>query len=319
MTGQPRLRFFAETLGLSPLRLRWQQAMVALRGEEDVPASRYGLSSLRMLRPRFSLPLWLGRPAAGRHALVTCLFNHRQTPVEHGWSVKRTQVEDFRGRDMTYDSHNGTDFAIPVGTTVLTAAAGEVVRVVSEFNRGGLKIIIDHGRGLMTCYAHLARPLVAVGDVLPRGAPIALSGYSGLDGFVTFPWGVPHVHFNTWLNGEPVCPFGRGEEASLWRAGELPTPPRVDQGEAAFERSRYDEERLRAAVDACRTPSSKLRIAAVEPEHLRAAELVCEMNYYPTRFARPMDVYSSREPREPRLDLPFPKADFDDVVFADDL
>ena len=82
--------------------------------------------------------------------------------------MKKTQVADFRGRDLTYDSHNGTDFAIPVGTRVLTAAAGRVVRQVSEFNRGGLKLFVDHGQGLMTCYAHLARPLGHA--ITPRAA-----------------------------------------------------------------------------------------------------------------------------------------------------
>jgi len=316
--SEPRLRFFAEVMGLAPLSVRWRQAMVALRGQEDVPASRYDASSLSQLRPRIAVPLWMGRRVAGRSVLITNLFNLRQTPIEDGWSVKRTQVLDFRGRELTYDSHNGTDFAIPVGTTVRTAAAGEVVRVVSEFNRGGLKVFIDHGRGLMTCYAHLARAVVGVGDVLERGAPIALSGYSGLDGFVTFPWGVPHVHFNTWLNGVPICPFGEDGEASLWRAGELPRPPEPGQGEEPFERSRYDADRVEAAVEACKTPSSKERIAAVERPHLRAAELVAEMNYYPTRFAQRHSVYAEVHPREPRMDLPFAAADFEDVVFVDD-
>ena len=172
-------------MGLRPLGVRYRQALVALRGEEDVPKSQMGLSSLKLLRPGMAWPLWHGRDTVPRQVILTNLFNHRQTPVEAGWSVKRTQVEDFRGRALTYDSHNGTDLCIPVGTTVHTAAAGAVVRVLSEFNRGGLKIFIDHGQGLMTCYAHLARALVVEGDVLERAAPIALSGYSGLDGFAT--------------------------------------------------------------------------------------------------------------------------------------
>ncbi len=101
-TQQARLRF-TEVLGLRPGS--FGQALVALRGEEDVPPSRFGLSSLKMLRPRVALPLWRGRSFVDRKVLVTNLFNHRQTPVELGWSVKRTQVEDFRGRDMTYDSN----------------------------------------------------------------------------------------------------------------------------------------------------------------------------------------------------------------------
>ena len=52
-----------------------------------------------------------------------------------------------------------------------------------------------------------ARALVRPGDRVGRGETIAISGYSGLDGVVTFPWGTPHVHFNVWLDGLYVDPF----------------------------------------------------------------------------------------------------------------
>ena len=306
----------AESMGLLPVRERYRQALIALRGQPDVPPSRFGLSSLALLRPRMAIRLWRGRPWIDRQVLLTNLFNHRQTPIERGWSVRRTQTEDFRGRDMTYDSHNGTDLSIPRGTTVLTAAAGEVVQVVSEFNRGGLKVFIDHGEGLMTCYAHLARALVRPGQVVQRGEAIAISGYSGLDGFITFPFGVPHVHFNTWLNGVPVDPFARAGEESLWRGG-APTPP-DGQGTDGFAPSRYDLQAVGAAIDACVTESLREQLQAVESPSLRAALTVIEMNYYPTRFPLRINAYSERFPRAPRLDLPFLAAEFDGAVFVDE-
>lgn len=306
----------AEAMGLLPLRERWRQARIALRGEEDVPPSRFDLSSLAMLRPRIAMRLWRGRPWIERQVLLTNLFNHRQTPIADGWSVKRTQVEDFRGRDLTYDSHNGTDLSIPVGTTVLTAAPGVVVQVISEFNRGGLKVFIDHGRGLMTCYAHLARALVRVGQRLERGAPIAISGYSGLDALVTFPFGVPHVHFNTWLNGEPVDPFAKGEEASLWREGTPRPPPSVEEG--SYEPSAWDADGVAARIAACKTPSVRERLAAVPELALQAALTVIESNYYPTRFEQRPAMYDRRWEREQRLDLPFRPDVFDGAVFVDE-
>ncbi|MBW2464522.1 MAG: M23 family metallopeptidase [Deltaproteobacteria bacterium] len=330
-TNHPPLRFFGEALGLSPWRERYRQAMVAIRGQQDVPPSRFDLSSLRLLRPRVAMPLWRGRPFIERKVILTNLFNHRQTPVENGWSVKQTQVEDFRGRGLTYDSHNGTDLSIPVGTRVLTTAPGEVVSIVSEFNRGGLKIFIDHGDGLMTCSAHLARALVTEGQVLGRGEAIALSGYSGLDGFVTFPFGVPHIHLNTWLDGVPVDPFPRGADESLWRGGALPTPVgRQDQadqeaneddegGPTQFSPSTYSETRVDDAIAACRTESTRARLAAIEPLSARAARTIIEMNYYPTRFTSRVRVYEGEHRREPRLDLPFSRRDFDGVVFVDEL
>jgi len=315
---QPRLRLFGEALGLHPWRERYAQALIALRGEEDVPPSRFGLSSLKQLRPRIAVSHWLGRPFVDRRVIVTNLFNHRQTPIELGWSVRKTQVEDFRGAELTYDSHNGTDFSIPLGTRVVAAAPGEVVRIVSEFNRGGLKIFVDHGRGLMTVSVHLARALVEVGQRVDRGETIALSGYSGLDGFVTFPFGVPHIHFNTWLNGEPVDPFPHAGEASLWHAGALPLPTHGD-GVDAFEPSAYSEERVGDAIASCKTGSRREALLQIEPLATRAAHTIAEMNYYPTRFTRRVNVYADIHPRLSHLDLPFSCDDFDGVVFADQL
>jgi murein DD-endopeptidase len=315
MTHEP-LSLFGEVMGLRPLPLRLRQTRTALRGEEDVPPSTFGLSSLRQLWPRLGPVLWSGRPVVPRRALITNLFNHTQTPIELGWSVKKTQIRDFRGAGLTYDSHNGTDFAIPVGSTVCTAAPGRVVRIVSEFNRGGLKVFVDHGHGLMTCTAHLARALVQVGDLVQRGQPIALSGYSGLDGVVTFPWGVPHIHFNTWLNAEPVDPFPHGGQPSLWRAGALPLPASAEPVD--YTPSVYDPDAVARGADACITPRSRERILAVDDLELRAAELIAEMNYYPTRFPERVMPYAERHPRRGVLDLPLSADEFDGIVFADE-
>jgi len=211
-----------ESMGLLPLRERGRQALIALRGDEDVPPAKFGLSSLRLLDPKLAVPLWRGKYAVHRKVVLSNLFNHRQTPIELGWSVEKTQVEDFRGKGSTYDSHNGTDYCIPRGTPMLAPASGVVVRVVSEFHRGGLKLAIDHGQGLVTSSAHLARVLVKEGDLVRRGQHVAVTGYSGLDSLVSFPWGIPHIHFNVWLDGQPVDPFARTshpEEASLFVGG----------------------------------------------------------------------------------------------------
>jgi murein DD-endopeptidase len=314
---QRKLSLFGEALGLTPPRERFRQALIAIRGEQDVPATRFGLSSLAQLRPRIATTLWRGRFYLERTVLITNLFNHRQTPIELGWSVKKTQVEDYRGRDLTYDSHNGTDFSVPVGSLVTTAAAGQVVRIAAEFNRGGLKTFIDHGRGLMTCYAHLARPLVKLGDVLERGQPIALSGYSGLDALITFPLGVPHVHLNVWLNGEPIDPFPHHGAQSVWSGGERPAV--AAESSEAFEPSAYSESRLNEAIASCITEASRDRLRSIESLPVRAAATIAEMNYYPTRFPNRVSPYSAEYPREPRLDLPLAGREFDGIQFVDEL
>ncbi|TVQ91317.1 MAG: M23 family metallopeptidase [Deltaproteobacteria bacterium] len=315
----PPIRF-SEATGIRPLRLRLHQALVALRGEEGVPPSRFDRTSLSQLKPRISLPLWRGHEPVPRTVLITNLFNHTQTPIAEGWSVRRTQMRDFRGRSLTYDSHNGTDFAIPVGTAVLTAAAGTVVRVASEFNRGGLKVFIDHGQGMMTCYAHLARTHVEPGQRVERGERIAWSGYSGLDGFATFPWGVPHVHFNVWLNGAPVDPFPFDDAPSLWRAGDRPTPPPADgQPEPFPEPSAYDPQAVDRAIEACVVASAREELRRTAPLWRRAAAVIATMNYYPTRFSERVCVYADQASRTPRLDLPFEADRFDRAALLDEL
>src|SRR5690606_360893 len=91
----------------------------------------------------------------------------------------------------------------------------------------GLKILIDHGHGIVTGSNHMGESLVEVGQVVERGEPIGFSGYSGIDGFLFFPWSAPHVHFNVYLDGVHVDPFARADsdEESLWLGGEpVPAP-----------------------------------------------------------------------------------------------
>lgn len=318
MSGERPLGLL-EVVGLTPpYRTRLGQVRTALAGAPDVPGSRWDLTSLSQFRPRFGPKLWAGRFPIARQALVTNLFNHTPTPIGEGWSVKKTQVQDFRGRGLTYDSHNGTDFSVPVGTTVVAPAPGKVVHVVSEFNRGGLKVYLDHGDGWMTCTAHLARALVAVGDVVGRGTPIAVSGYAGIDGVITFPWGTPHIHFNVWHGVVPVDPFPHAGEVSLWRAGERPRTASPEPL-GLFVPSAYDAATVDALIASCRTAARREALQRIEPLWKRAAALISELNYYPTRFPEPRSPYVEVGPRRGFLDLPFAVEEVDGMVFVDEV
>ena len=123
---------------------------------------------------------------------------------------------------------------------------------------------------------------------------------------------------NVWLDGEPVDPFPRAGDASLWRAGPEPLPGGGDEGEV-WEASEYDPDGVRAAIRACRTQAVRERLAALQPGVIQCGHVVAEMNYYPTRFESRPAVYARTHPRAPRLDLPLRAADFDGVCFADDL
>ena len=94
--------------------------------------------------------------------------------------------------------HTGIDIAAAYGSRVLAPATGRVVEVAEQAGYG-LMVVLDHGRGLETLYAHLSKALAVVGDTVTRGDPIGLVGSSGLATG-------PHLHYEVRLNGQPVNP-----------------------------------------------------------------------------------------------------------------
>lgn len=313
-----------EALGLRPLDRTLREAVLAVRGDGSTPKSRFDHTSLRQFQPRLAVPLWLGGKPLGRRVPVVNLYNYRQPPPELGWSVRVTDVRDFRGAATTYDSHNGTDFAIPPGTDVVAAAPGRVLRVSSEFHRGGRKVFVDHGRGLVTTYNHLARPLVEPGRFVRRGERIAISGYSGLDAVVGFPWVPPHVHFNCWLDTRYVDPFSPDDAVpSLWRRRNDPAPAtEAELGDDACEPTAWDEAAIGAATAACRHDEARREIEQAPTLEQRAGAAMMQLCYFPTRFDRArlgadFTLYRERFAREPRLDLPFSYRDYDGMQLAD--
>jgi murein DD-endopeptidase len=313
--SQERLSM-AEIWGLSPLSRRLQEARMSFRGGEGTPPTRFDHTALRQLTRLPGWRVWRGERIYGRILPISNLVNRTPTPVEDGWSVRITQVRDFRGGRLTYDSHNGTDFVVPPGTPVAAGAPGVVRRISSEFNRGGLKIFLDHGGGLATTSNHLARSLVRVGDRVARGQVIALSGYSGLDGFATFPFGIPHVHWNVWLNGVNVDPFAEPGETALWLDGNEPRPPRPGASDEAIPENDWDPEAIARNTAACRSVVSRGEITAAMSLEEQAFTLMFHMNYYPTRVSERGSLYRSHHPRSPRFTLPFLAEDYDGVAFS---
>jgi hypothetical protein len=146
---------------------------------------------------------------------------------------------------------------------------------------------------------------VRPGDKVRRGQPIGRSGASGLEFVLFFPWLAPHVHFNTWLDGEPVDPFAAGAEASLWRTGNEPSPAREEATFEDFRPSEWDERAVARAVEACLDPEERRRLGGISDPAQRAAELLLASNYRPSLFAERPFLYASRNGRRPILDLPF--------------
>jgi murein DD-endopeptidase MepM/ murein hydrolase activator NlpD len=97
------------------------------------------------------------------------------------------------GRPRPGHLHHGIDIAAPTGTPVWTTAAGTVssVRVRQGY---GLTVIVDHGDGRQTLYAHLGAATVHAGEQVAAGAVV---GQVGVSGVTTGP----HLHFETRTNG----------------------------------------------------------------------------------------------------------------------
>ncbi len=94
--------------------------------------------------------------------------------------------------------HKGTDLRLAYGTEVHAAAAGVVVSA-GDRPGYGLTVVVDHGVGRETRYAHLSTIDVAPGDPVAGGQPIARSGNSGRTTG-------PHLHFEAREYGQPVDP-----------------------------------------------------------------------------------------------------------------
>jgi murein DD-endopeptidase MepM/ murein hydrolase activator NlpD len=94
--------------------------------------------------------------------------------------------------------HRGIDLKAAYGTEVPAASDGKVVEV-GENGAYGLTVVVDHGSGLKTRYAHLATTDVTVGDQVLQGQDIGRVGQSGRATG-------PHLHFEVIRNGQRVDP-----------------------------------------------------------------------------------------------------------------
>lgn len=130
-------------------------------------------------------------------------------PVSGRISGKFGGQRIMNGRKM--NPHAGTDIAAPLGTPVAAAGDGKVVLTAGDLFYSGNVVVIDHGYGLQTIYAHLNKITAQKGQKVKKGEII---GEVGKTGRVTGP----HLHWGASLKGIRFNPF------SLLRLGGSETP-----------------------------------------------------------------------------------------------
>ena len=155
----------------------------ALEAEEAQKAAGAMIAELQRKRARSFIPTGKGSkfdwPVRGAMASP---FGNRIHPI-----LKRKIL------------HAGIDIASPNGTPIKTAAPGEVI--YNGWLRGyGRVVVIDHGRGFSTLYAHLSASLVHEGQIVKAGTTIARVGRTGnVTGY--------HLHFEVRVYGTPADPI----------------------------------------------------------------------------------------------------------------
>jgi hypothetical protein len=96
--------------------------------------------------------------------------------------------------------HTGIDYAAAAGSAVRAASAGRVSFAGWHAGGYGFLVTVDHGSGMQTMYAHLARVAVRVGQAVAQGAVVGRSGASGLSSG-------PHLHFELRVRDAAVDPL----------------------------------------------------------------------------------------------------------------
>lgn len=96
--------------------------------------------------------------------------------------------------------HTGIDFTAPKGTSIQATGAGTVVEAGRKSNGYGNCVVISHGYGYKTLYAHMSKITVKVGQKVSRGQSIGQVGNTGIST-------APHCHYEVIFKGQKVNPI----------------------------------------------------------------------------------------------------------------
>ncbi|MUN64329.1 peptidoglycan DD-metalloendopeptidase family protein [Kocuria sediminis] len=184
---------------------------------------------------------------------------------QFGWRI----APDRGGREF----HNGTDVSAPAGLPVVAALDGEVTAVFWDV-WGGNRVEVTHADGLKTTYNHLEDVRVRVGDRLAASEQLGAVGATGVR--VTGP----HLHFETWVDGQAVDPQSfdwvdgmRVIPASRSKYSlEVPVPDAAADERAAADRTAAAEKVAAEQKAATDRRAAEQKAAAKKAAEKKAAE-----------------------------------------------
>lgn len=159
---------------------------------------RFGVSTRRAVR---KFQRWAGLPLDGRAGSAVFAVLRAPLPacpIGLLAPVAGPHTDRFGPRGNRF--HTGIDYPGAFGTPVTAAAAGRVTFAGRSFGGWGRLVVISHGVGVQTLYAHLSRIGVRVGQRVPAGRRLGRMGSSGRSSG-------PHLHFEVQVRGAAVDPL----------------------------------------------------------------------------------------------------------------
>ncbi|MGO4883179.1 MAG: M23 family metallopeptidase [Bryobacteraceae bacterium] len=162
-----------------------------------------GIASEGRLLPTYSDSVAAYRVLRSFHGVENNFARRFHTNVQPSiWPVEGRLMGGFGERTDPFSGegamHTGVDISAPTGTPVRATADG-IVALAAWSSGYGQLVVVDHGGGLQTYYAHLSRFSVIEGQEVRRGDQV---GAVGSTGRVT----APHLHYEVRIGGAPVNP-----------------------------------------------------------------------------------------------------------------
>lgn len=213
--------YYAQT---TPITLTWHSPLQNLRFALDIQNGDYPVETLSVDPAKVTPPEEVLERISTEKAEAEAIYGHF-TPIRY-WNKPfivplDSTITSAYGSARTYNGvlksyHGGVDLRARTPIPVTAANDGIVVLAKERYYSGGT-IIIDHGEGLYSCYFHLSRFDVRVGDHVMQAQPIALTGATGrITG--------PHLHFGIMVHGIQTDPLDLIRQINALFAPEQVSP-----------------------------------------------------------------------------------------------